>query len=141
MILIGLKQPETDFPEEELIQSTGSKVLPSSEKRFIPETEAAEITVHSAEDEVEIRAIRSWSEIESLGNAIKEFNLVCIDLRDVYEKNERQRIIDFTSGMVHVLDSKFRIVHQDGVYLVRKKDANLTTTERNRLESLGLYKV
>ena len=75
MILIGLKQPETDFPEEELIQSTGSKVLPSSEKRFIPETEAAEITVHSAEDEVEIRAIRSWSEIESLGNAIKEFNI------------------------------------------------------------------
>ena len=141
LILIGLKQPEVVEVPDDIGQNPTSKVLPSSEKRFVAENDSSEITVHSTEEEVEIRALRSWSEIETLGNAIKENNLVCVDLRDVYDKNERQRIIDFTSGMVHVLNSKFRIIHPDGVYLVRKKDSNLTATERNRLESLGLYKV
>ena len=141
LILIGLKQSETAEVKDDLLDTNTSKVLPSTEKRFIQENDPSEIMVHSTEDEVEIRALRNWSELESLGEAIKENNLVCIDLRDVYDKNERQRIKDFTSGMVHVLNSKFRIIHPDGVYLVRKKEANLTATERNRLESLGLYKV
>ena len=64
-----------------------------------------------------------------------------MDLRDVYDKNERQRIIDFTSGMVHVMNSKLRIINPDGVYLIRKAEANLTVSERNLLEALGLYKV
>ncbi len=64
-----------------------------------------------------------------------------MDLRDVYDKNERQRIIDFASGMVHVMNSKLRIINPDGVYLIRKAEANLTVSERNRLEALGLYKV
>ena len=138
LILIGLKQPELVSTQEDELQSVTSKVLPTSEKRFVSDLEATEITVHSTDDEVEIKALRSWAEIETLGNAIKEFN---IDLRDVYDKTERQRIIDFTSGMVHVMNSKLRIIHPDGVYLIRKMDANLTATERNRLESLGLYKV
>ena len=141
LILIGLKQPEVVSSQEEELQSVASKVLPTTEKRFVNDLEASEITVHSTDDEVEIKALRSWSEIETLGNAIKEFNIVCMDLRDVYDKTERQRIIDFTSGMVHVMNSKLRIIHPDGVYLIRKTDANLTVTERDRLESLGLYKV
>ena len=141
LILIGLKQPEVVEVPDDIGQNPTSKVLPSSEKRFVAENDSSEITVHSTEEEVEIRALRSWSEIETLGNAIKENNLVCVDLRDVYDKNERQRIIDFISGMVHILSSKFRIIHPDGVYLVRKIESNLTATERGRLESLGLYKV
>ena len=141
LVLIGLKQHESASIQEDETQSATSKVSPTSEKRFVTDLEASEITVHSTDDEVEIKALRSWAEIETLGNAIKEFNIVCMDLRDVYDKTERQRIIDFTSGMVHVMNSKLRIIHPDGVYLIRKMDANLTVTERNRLESLGLYKV
>ena len=85
--------------------------------------------------------MKSWREIEALGSSIKEYNIVCMDLRDVYDKNERQRIIDFASGMVHVMNSKLRIINPDGVYLIRKEEANLTVSERNRLEALGLYKV
>ena len=141
LILIGLKQPQAKEVEGEVLTNATSKVTPSGEKRFVSENDSSEITVHSTADEVEIRALKSWSEIETLGTAIKENNLVCLDLRDVYDKNERQRIIDFTSGMVHILSSKFRIIHPDGVYLVRKIESNLTATERGRLESLGLYKV
>ena len=141
LILIGLKQAESLQTDVEKIDSSISKVHPSSESRFISDGIASEITVHSTDDEVEIKALKSWREIESLGNSIKEFNIVCMDVRDVYDKNERQRVIDFASGMVHVMNSKLRIINPDGVYLIRKPEANLTGSERTRLESLGLYKV
>ena len=141
LILIGLKQEGSDFLVEEQASEPINTVHPSEDSRFIGDPNSAEITVHSADDEVEIRALKSWREIENLGASIKEFNIVCMDLRDVYDKNERQRIIDFTSGMVHVMNSKLRIINPDGVYLIRKAEANLTVSERNRLEALGLYKV
>ena len=140
LILIGLRE-EDQIDLEEREPEAIKTVHPSSESRFVGDTSSAEITVHSAEDEVEIRAMKSWREIESLGNSIKEYNIVCMDLRDVYDKTERQRIIDFASGMVHVMNSKLRIINPDGVYLIRKAEANLTVSERNRLEALGLYKV
>lgn len=140
LILIGLREEDQIDLEEREAEVT-TTVHPSSESRFVGDSSSAEITVHSTEDEVEIRAMKSWREIEALGNSIKEYNIVCMDLRDVYDKNERQRIIDFASGMVHVMNSKLRIINPDGVYLIRKAEANLTVSERNRLEALGLYKV
>ena len=141
LILIGLKQEDSEILLDEQPLEPINRVHPSSESRFVGEPNASEITVHSSDDEVEIRALKSWREIEALGSSIKEYNIVCMDLRDVYDKNERQRIIDFASGMVHVMNSKLRIINPDGVYLIRKAEANLTVSERNRLEALGLYKV
>ncbi len=140
LILIGLREEEEVNLGDQVVETT-TTVHPSTESRFVGDSSSAEITVHSAEDEVEIRAMKSWREIESLGSSIKEYNIVCMDLRDVYDKTERQRIIDFASGMVHVMNSKLRIINPDGVYLIRKAEANLTVAERNRLEGLGLYKV
>jgi len=144
LILIGLKQTEYIETRGNVPANSANpaeKVIPSSDTRFSSDINDSEVTVHSVSEEVVIKALKSWKEIESLGKSIKEFNIVCMDIRDVYDKNERQRIIDFVSGMVHVMNSKLRIINTDGVYLIRKSESNLTADERNRLETLGLYKV
>jgi len=144
LILIGLKQTENIETRGNVPANSANpaeKVIPSSDTRFSSDINDSEVTVHSVSEEVVIKALKSWKEIESLGISIKEFNIVCMDIRDVYDKNERQRIIDFVSGMVHVMNSKLRIINTDGVYLIRKSESNLTADERNRLETLGLYKV
>ena len=141
LILIGLKQEETFVSTEENLNNHESKVIPSTESRFLTDENDSDVTIHPTDDDVEIKALRSWKEIESIGVLIKDFNIVCMDIRDVTDKNERQRIIDFVSGMVHVMNSKLRIINTEGVYLIRKPGANLAGTERTRLETLGLYKV
>ena len=141
LMIIGLKEEESEVLKEKIISDSSQKTIPSTENRFVSHVNSSEVTVHSNDEDVEIKALKSWKEIETIGNAIKEFNIVCMDIRDVYDKNERQRIIDFASGMVHVMNSKLRIINPDGVYLIRKPDSNLSGSERTRLESLGLYKV
>ena len=141
LMIIGLKEVESEVLKEKIISDSSQKTIPSTENRFVSHVNSSEVTVHSTDEDVEIKALKSWKEIETIGNAIKEFNIVCMDIRDVYDKNERQRIIDFASGMVHVMNSKLRIINPDGVYLIRKPDSNLSGSERTRLESLGLYKV
>lgn len=141
LILIGLKQEESFDSVDDNNSNSSSKVIPSTESRFLTDEKESDVTVHPTDDDVEIKALRSWKEIESVGVLIKEFNIVCMDIRDVTDKNERQRIIDFVSGMVHVMNSKLRIINTEGVYLIRKQGANLVGTERTRLETLGLYKV
>ena len=141
LMIIGLKEEESEVLKEKIISDSSQKTIPSTENRFVSHVNSSEVTVHSTDEDVEIKALKSWKEIETIGNAIKDFNIVCMDIRDVYDKNERQRIIDFASGMVHVMNSKLRIINPDGVYLIRKPDSNLSGSERTRLESLGLYKV
>ena len=143
LMIIGLKEEEEESKvlQENIISDSSQKTIPSTDNRFVSHVNSSEVTVHSTDEDVEIKALKSWKEIESIGNAIKDFNIVCMDIRDVYDKNERQRIIDFASGMVHVMNSKLRIINPDGVYLIRKPDSNLSASERTRLETLGLYKV
>ena len=141
LMIIGLKEEESEVLKEKIISDSSQKTIPSTENRFVSHVNSSEVTVHSTDEDVEIKALKSWKEIETIGNAIKDFNIVCMDIRDVYDKNERQRIIDFASGMVHVMNSKLRIINPDGVYLIRKPDSNLSGSERTRLESLGLYTV
>jgi len=141
LMIIGLKEEESKVLQEKIISDSSQKTIPSTENRFVSHVNSSEVTVHSTDEDVEIKALKSWKEIETIGNAIKDFNIVCMDIRDVFDKNERQRIIDFASGMVHVMNSKLRIINPDGVYLIRKPDSNLSASERTRLETLGLYKV
>ena len=144
LMIIGLKEEEEEESkvlQENIISDSSQKTIPSTDNRFVSHVNSSEVTVHSTDEDVEIKALKSWKEIETIGNAIKEYNIVCMDIRDVFDKNERQRIIDFASGMVHVMNSKLRIINPDGVYLIRKPDSNLSASERTRLETLGLYKV
>ena len=141
LILIGLKQEEPLESKDENSIIYDAKVIPSTESRFDTDENNSDVKIHSTDDDVEIKALRSWKEIESLGELIKNFNIVCMDIRDISDKNERQRVIDFISGMVHVMDSKLRIINQEGVYLIRKQGASLAGTQRTRLETMGLYKV
>ena len=138
LISIGLKQPE---PVQELLQNEQTTVRPSGENRFIDDENIGDIRVHSPKDEVEIKALRSFSEIHNLGIAIKDEFIVAMDIRDIPDNQERRRIIDFVTGMAFMSNSTIRSINRDGVFLILPSNSSLSSSERERLQELGLYKI
>ena len=138
LISIGLKQPE---PVQELLQNEQTTVRPSGENRFIDDENIGDIRVHSPKDEVEIKALRSFSEIHNLGIAIKDEFIVAMDIRDIPDNQERRRIIDFVTGMAFMSNSTIRSINRDGVFLILPSNSSLSSSERERLQDLGLYKI
>jgi FtsZ-interacting cell division protein YlmF len=138
LISIGLKQPES---VEESASTQKSTVRPSSENRFINDEKIGDIRVHSPKDEVEIKALKSFSEIHNLGVAIKDEFIVAMDIRDIPDQQERRRILDFVTGMAFMSNSTIRSINRDGVFLILPSNSSLSSTERERLQDLGLYKI
>ena len=138
LISIGLKQPE---PVQELLQNEQTTVRPSGENRFIDDENIGDIRVHSPKDEVEIKALRSFSEIHNLGIAIKDEFIVAMDIRDIPDQQERRRILDFVTGMAFMSNSTIRSINRDGVFLLLPSNSSLSSSERERLQDLGLYKI
>ena len=138
LISIGLKQPES---VEEVVSNQQTTVRPSGENRFIDDENIGDIRVHSPKDEVEIKALRSFSEIHNLGIAIKEEFIVAMDIRDIPDQQERRRILDFVTGMAFMSNSTIRSINRDGVFLILPSNSSLSSTERERLQDLGLYKI
>ena len=138
LISIGLKQPES---VEEVISTQKTTVRPSGENRFIDDENIGDIRVHSPKDEVEIKALRSFSEIHNLGIAIKEEFIVAMDIRDIPDQQERRRILDFVTGMAFMSNSTIRSINRDGVFLILPSNSSLSASERERLQELGLYKI
>jgi len=138
LISIGLKQPE---PVQELVQNQQTTVRPSGENRFIDDENIGDIKVHSPKDEVEIKALRSFSEIHNLGIAIKEEFIVAMDIRDIPDNQERRRILDFVTGMAFISNGKLRSINKDGVFLILPSNSSLPSEERERLQDLGLYNI
>lgn len=138
LISIGLKQPES---VEEVISTQKNTVRPSGENRFIDDENIGDIRVHSPKDEVEIKALRSFSEIHNLGIAIKEEFIVAMDIRDIPDQQERRRILDFVTGMAFMSNSTIRSINRDGVFLILPSNSSLSSSERERLQELGLYKI
>ena len=138
LISIGLKQPES---VEEVISTQKNTVRPSGENRFIDDENIGDIRVHSPKDEVEIKALRSFSEIHNLGIAIKDEFIVAMDIRDIPDQQERRRILDFVTGMAFMSNSTIRSINRDGVFLILPSNSSLSSTERERLQELGLYKI
>ena len=138
LISIGLKQPES---VEELVSNQQTTVRPSGENRFIDDENIGDIRVHSPKDEVEIKALRSFSEIHNLGIAIKDEFIVAMDIRDIPDQQERRRILDFVTGMAFMSNSTIRSINRDGVFLILPSNSSLSSTERERLQDLGLYKI
>ena len=138
LISIGLKQPES---VEEVISTQKNTVRPSGENRFIDDENIGDIRVHSPKDEVEIKALRSYSEIHNLGIAIKEEFIVAMDIRDIPDQQERRRILDFVTGMAFMSNSTIRSINRDGVFLILPSNSSLSSSERERLQELGLYKI
>ena len=138
LISIGLKQPDraSDF-----VRSEPSTVRPSDENRFMETDIIGDVRIHSPKDEVEIKALRSFSEIHNLGIAIKDEFIVAMDIRDIPDQNERRRIVDFVTGMAFMSNSKIRSINKDGVFLILPSNSSLSTQERQRLQELGLYKI
>ena len=58
-------------------------ISPSGENKFVDDENFSDLRVHSPKDEVEIKALRSFSEIHSLGVAIKDEFIVAMDIRDI----------------------------------------------------------
>ena len=139
LISIGLKQPT--YVETQPIDEATSTVRPSSENRFANEEYAGDLRIHEPKDEVEIKVLKSFSEVEGLGIPIKDGFIVAMDLRDIEDQTERRRILDFTFGMVFVNNSSMRSINRDGVYLILPSNSSLPSQERERLQDLGLYKV
>ena len=138
LISIGLKQPES---LEEVMLNQQNTVRPSGENRFIDDENFGDIRVHSPKDEVEIKALRSFSEIHNLGIAIKDEFIVAMDIRDIPDQQERRRILDFVTGMAFMSNSTIRSINRDGVFLILPSNSSLSSTERERLQDLGLYKI
>ena len=138
LISIGLKQPE---PVQDIVQNQQTTVRPSGENRFIDDENIGDIRVHSPKDEVEIKALRSFSEIHNLGIAIKDEFIVAMDIRDIPDQQERRRILDFVTGMAFMSNSTIRSINRDGVFLISPSNSSLSSLERERLQDLGLYKI
>ena len=138
LISIGLKQPK---PVQDIVQNQQTTVRPSGENRFIDDENIGDIRVHSPKDEVEIKALRSFSEIHNLGIAIKDEFIVAMDIRDIPDQQERRRILDFVTGMAFMSNSTIRSINRDGVFLILPSNSSLSSLERERLQDLGLYKI
>ena len=69
LISIGLKQPNSI---ETYSEDSVSTVRPSSENRFTSEEYSGDVKVHEPKDEVEIKVLKTFSEIHNLGVAIKD---------------------------------------------------------------------
>ena len=138
LISIGLKQPE---PLKDFVENQQTTVRPSNENRFIDDENIGDIRVHSPKDEVEIKALRSFSEIHNLGIAIKDEFIVAMDIRDIPDQQERRRILDFVTGMAFMSNSTIRSINRDGVFLILPSNSSLSSSERERLQDLGLYKI
>ena len=138
LISIGLKQPE---PVQDIVQNQQTTVRPSGENRFIDDENIGDIRVHSPKDEVEIKALRSFSEIHNLGIAIKDEFIVAMDIRDIPDQQERRRILDFVTGMAFMSNSTIRSINRDGVFLILPSNSSLSSSERERLLDLCLYKI
>ena len=138
LISIGLKQPES---VQDIVQNQQTTVRPSGENRFIDDENIGDIRGHSPKDEVEIKALRSFSEIHNLGIAIKDEFIVAMDIRDIPDQQERRRILDFVTGMAFMSNSTIRSINRDGVFLILPSNSSLSSSERERLQDLGLYKI
>ena len=138
LISIGLKQPES---VQDIVQNQQTTVRPSGENRFIDDENIGDIRVHSPKDEVEIKALRSFSEIHNLGIAIKDEFIVAMDIRDIPDQQERRRILDFVTGMAFMSNSTIRSINRDGVFLILPSNSSLSSLERERLQDLGLYNI
>ena len=124
LISIGLKQPDS-IPEP--FTETTTTVRPSGENRFIDNENFTDVRVHSPKDEVEIKALRSFSEIHNLGVAIKDEFIVAMDIRDIPDQGERRRILDFVTGMAFMSNATMRSINRDGVFSVSYTHLTLPT--------------
>ena len=138
LISIGLKQPNSI---ETYSDDPVSTVRPSSENRFTSEEYSGDVKVHEPKDEVEIKVLKTFSEIHNLGLAIKDEYIVAMDIRDIEDQTERRRILDFVTGMAFVSNSTIRSINRDGVFLILQSNSSLPSNERERLQELGLYKI
>ena len=138
LVSIGLKQPSS---VEQYIEEPTTTVRPSAENRFANEEYLGDLRIHQPKDEVEIKVLKTFSEIHSLGDAIKEEFIVAMDIRDIEDQSERRRILDFVTGMAFVSNAKLRSINRDGVFLILPSNSSLPSDERERLQELGLYKI
>ena len=139
LIAIGLKQPNSlvfdDSPEQ------SRTVRPSTENRFSSDEQVGDVRIHNPKDEVEIKVLKSFSDIHNLGSVVKEDFIVAMDIRDISDQTDRRRIIDFVTGMAFISNAKILSINKDGVYLILPASASLPSSERERLQNLGLYNI
>tara|TARA_B100001996_G_scaffold274541_1_gene215291 strand:+ start:12 stop:452 length:441 start_codon:yes stop_codon:yes gene_type:complete len=139
LISIGLKQPIS--VETVHVEETPTTVRPSTENRFANEEYSGDLRIHEPKDEVEIKVLKNFSEIHSLGDAIKDEFIVAMDIRDIEDQTERRRILDFVTGMAFISNGKLRSINKDGVFLILPYNSSLPSEERERLQELGLYRI
>ena len=139
LIAIGLKQPQNINIETSTQEI--KTVRPSTENRFSTDEQVGDVRIHNPKDEVEIKVLKSFSDIHNLGSVVKEDFIVAMDIRDISDQSDRRRIIDFVTGMAFISDAKIRSINKDGVYLILPSSSSLPSGERERLQNLGLYNI
>lgn len=73
------------------------------------------------EDRFEIIEINSLQELVKLKHAFEKNNNLGIDIRNLIDKNERRRVMDFITGITFGRNLKIRSINNAGVFLLYEK--------------------
>jgi len=76
------------------------------------------------EEEVEIIIINSFDKLSIVNFNIVGKTLVAIDIRNISEKEDKRRVMDFITGLSIGRGCSIRQINKDGVYLLNPIDSN-----------------
>jgi len=62
--------------------------------------------------------INSFAEIARLKEVFKIQNKVALDIRNLADRNERRRVMDFVTGVAFGRDLKIKSINKEGVFLI-----------------------
>jgi FtsZ-interacting cell division protein YlmF len=93
--------------------------------------------MQGSSSETEIIVARNFSDAQVLADGIRSGRAMVLDLR-MTEPEMVRRLVDFTSGLTYALDGKMAKIAQ-GVILVSPAGVAVSSTELDRLATLGLY--
>ena len=62
--------------------------------------------------------INSFGEIAQLKEVFEIQNKVALDIRNLADRNERRRVMDFVTGIAFGRDLKIKSINKEGVYLI-----------------------
>lgn len=69
-------------------------------------------------EEIVFVEFNSFKEISKLQDAFNTSNKVSIDLRNLNKNTDRQRVIDFITGVAFGKKLKIKSINKEGVYLL-----------------------
>ena len=99
----------------------------------------ASLGVRPVEIQSDILIVEEFADARMLADRIRERTPVVLDMRTT-DRALIRRVIDFSSGLIYVMDGSMRKVG-DGLVAVLPPRVTLSRDEKRRLSSLGAYEL